>query len=329
MTYNFVALIVRCNSGTSLKPGMNATAHEAAFPRESSAAGGKSYVTDAARACRAGNHAYDAAAGSLTTFSRSVVFFPLSVAIMEIAAEWPYDKVLQLIALFQQRPMLWDTRCEDYKDRQKRREATVELAAHFHVERNEIERKLKNLQSHFYREVKKEEQWSVCRGSSAAYRSKWFAYRAMRFLVDKDKLKRNQIAAGGMTPVLAQRQKSTEMARGSAMRTHSDKSRRYLVGTRLRSSGKKTAYRRCRLPAVRRYFCLASKISTIEMIYIIRIKRVFSIAPFSIFIYLFDLQSLPNCRKSIEKPSSNRICILCIPTRELSSENKFLCALSI
>ncbi|XP_071573313.1 uncharacterized protein [Temnothorax nylanderi] len=144
---------------------------------------------------------------------------------MESATEWPYDKVLQLIALFQQRPMLWDTQCDAYKDRQKRHEVTLELAARLNVEKDEIERKLKNLQSHFYREVKKEElsKLSTSTGTTGVYRSKWFAYNAMRFLADKSKPrpKPRYIQVGSKTPVT--RQKPTA-ARVSTVR-HGDKSR--------------------------------------------------------------------------------------------------------
>ncbi|XP_011870220.1 PREDICTED: uncharacterized protein LOC105563327 [Vollenhovia emeryi] len=146
-----------------------------------------------------------------------------SVAIMESVTEWPYDKVLQLIALFQQRPLLWDSQCEAYKDRQKRHEATLELAAHFNVERDEIERKLKNLQSHFYREVKKEVQTksSAGTGTTGIYRSKWFAYNAMRFLAEyKSKPRRSHIQVGGKVP--ATRQKTA--VRVPILR-HNDKSR--------------------------------------------------------------------------------------------------------
>ncbi|KAL6265630.1 hypothetical protein P5V15_002424 [Pogonomyrmex californicus] len=137
---------------------------------------------------------------------------------MESATEWPYDKVLQLIALFQQRPMLWDIRCDAYKDRQKRQEVTVELATYFNVEKDEIERKLKNLQSHFYREVKKEEQ---SKSTGGIYRSKWFAYNALKFLADKSKPRRTHISAIG-NKMPATRQKPT-VAHMSTR--HSDRNR--------------------------------------------------------------------------------------------------------
>ncbi|XP_011700881.1 PREDICTED: uncharacterized protein LOC105457743 [Wasmannia auropunctata] len=142
---------------------------------------------------------------------------------MESVTEWPYDKVLQLIVMFQQRPMLWDTQCDAYKDRQKRHEVTLELATHFNVEKDEIERKLKNLQSHFYREVKKEKsKSSVGNGTIGVYRSKWFAYQAMKFLEEKSKPRRTHIQVGNKT--LATRQKPTA-SRVSIAKHCSDKSR--------------------------------------------------------------------------------------------------------
>lgn len=152
-----------------------------------------------------------------------------SVAIME-STEWPYDKVLQLITLFQQRPMLWDTQCDAYKDRQKRHEITLELAARFNVEKDEIERKLKNLQSHFYREVKKEEKSKSLAGTgtTGVYRSKWFAFQAMKFLADKTKPRRSHTQVSSKTPATRQKPITARMS----IARHSDKSR-------LKKSGKK------------------------------------------------------------------------------------------
>lgn len=192
--------------------------HKATFPRERAAQPAAKAALSAPQCTdRAESRALDAVNSSL--FSHGLA------AIMESVTEWSYDKVLQLIALFQQRPMLWDTRCITYKDRQKRHEVTLELAARFNVEKDEIERKLKNLQSHFYREFKREElsKSSGGTGSIGVYRSKWFAYNAMKFLADKSKPRRSHIQ-------LATRQKP-KTARVSIIK-HGDKSR-------IKKSGKK------------------------------------------------------------------------------------------
>jgi len=104
--------------------------------------------------------------------------------------EWPNEKVLTLIELYRSRPVLWDCKLKDYKDRNKRHDAFIEIAVSFGVEKDEIERKLKNLLCHLSREIKKEKD-SVKSGGGTeeVYKSKWFAYESMLFLKDRNRPK--------------------------------------------------------------------------------------------------------------------------------------------
>ncbi|KAJ8870092.1 hypothetical protein PR048_029103 [Dryococelus australis] len=80
---------------------------------------------------------------------------------------------------------------QDYKNRDKRHDVLVEIAVSFGISKDEIERKIKNLLSHFARECKKEN--NTCKsgsGTGMCYRSKWFAYDAMLFLKDRNKQRR-------------------------------------------------------------------------------------------------------------------------------------------
>lgn len=97
--------------------------------------------------------------------------------------EWSNEKVLTLIEQYRSRPVLWDCKLKEYKDRNKRHDAFSEIAVGFGVKKEEIERKLKNLICHLSREIKKEKD-SVKSGSGPdeAYKSKWFAYQSMEFL---------------------------------------------------------------------------------------------------------------------------------------------------
>jgi hypothetical protein len=70
--------------------------------------------------------------------------------------EWTNDKVISLIELYRNRPVLWDCRLKEYKDRNKRHDALMEIAVSFGVREEEIDRKLKNLICHFSRLLQQE-----------------------------------------------------------------------------------------------------------------------------------------------------------------------------
>ncbi|CAH1106316.1 unnamed protein product [Psylliodes chrysocephalus] len=52
---------------------------------------------------------------------------------------------MPLIDLYRDRPVMWNCRLKEYKDRNKRHDAVIEIAVSFGVEKEEVERKLKNL----------------------------------------------------------------------------------------------------------------------------------------------------------------------------------------
>lgn len=103
--------------------------------------------------------------------------------------EWSSnEKVLSLIELYRRRPVLWNCKLKEYKDRDKRHDAVVEISESFGIEKDEIERKLKNLICHFSREIKKEKDGvKTGSGIEEAYKSKWFAYQSMEFLKDRNR----------------------------------------------------------------------------------------------------------------------------------------------
>jgi len=101
--------------------------------------------------------------------------------------EWSNEKVLNLIELYRDRPVLWDCRLKEYKDRNKKMDAILEIAVSFGVEKEEIERKIKNLVCHLSRELKKERDSKKSgAGSDQVYKSKWFCYDSMLFLKDRN-----------------------------------------------------------------------------------------------------------------------------------------------
>lgn len=101
--------------------------------------------------------------------------------------EWTNEKVLTLIDLYRDRPVLWDCRSKQHKDRSKRTDALMEIAVSFGVEKEEIDRKIKNLMCHLSRELKKERDGKKCGARTGqAYKSKWFCYDSMLFLKNRN-----------------------------------------------------------------------------------------------------------------------------------------------
>ncbi|KAJ8929167.1 hypothetical protein NQ314_018170 [Rhamnusium bicolor] len=101
--------------------------------------------------------------------------------------EWSNEKVMSLIDLYRDRPVLWNCRLKEYKDRNKRHDAFVEIAVSFGGGKEEVERKLKNLICQFSREVKKERDSVKSGTGEEVYKSKWFAYQSMEFLKDRNR----------------------------------------------------------------------------------------------------------------------------------------------
>lgn len=79
---------------------------------------------------------------------------------------WTDEETLNLIEMYHARPILWDSNNEYYKNKNRRHDNLLELAVSFGVDKQEIERKIKNLQSHFTREKKKgkrdQKNWKWC-----------------------------------------------------------------------------------------------------------------------------------------------------------------------
>lgn len=97
------------------------------------------------------------------------------------------EKVINLINISPDHPVLWDCHLNDYKDGTKKMNSLMEIAVSFEVEKEEVERKIKNLAWHFLREIKKRRN-SIKSGTGRddVYKSKWFYYRSILFLNDRN-----------------------------------------------------------------------------------------------------------------------------------------------
>lgn len=100
--------------------------------------------------------------------------------------QWTDRKVLLLIELFRNERNLWDPRNIDYKNKNKKFDSYLQISKVLGVEKSEVERKIKNITSHFYREKKKTEVKKSGSGTEDIYKSKWFAYSHLEFLKDRN-----------------------------------------------------------------------------------------------------------------------------------------------
>ncbi|KAK4882292.1 hypothetical protein RN001_005611 [Aquatica leii] len=84
----------------------------------------------------------------------------------------------------------YENKSKEYKNKNKRHDALLEIAVSFGVSKEEVDKKIRYLLSHFAREVKKENDTNKSgNGSDERYKSKWFAFKNLLFLRDRNKPK--------------------------------------------------------------------------------------------------------------------------------------------
>ncbi|KAF9422078.1 hypothetical protein HW555_002099 [Spodoptera exigua] len=93
------------------------------------------------------------------------------------ATAWTNEKTLEFIEQYKNKPLLWDIVHNDYRNKIKRHDALLELANSFEISKEEVEKKIKNLQTTFSKENKKDE----------IYVSKCYAFQAMMFLQERNR----------------------------------------------------------------------------------------------------------------------------------------------
>lgn len=100
---------------------------------------------------------------------------------------WTKEQCLQLIDLYKDLPNLWNPKHIDYKKKHKRHNSFIFISKKMKMPKVEIERKIKNLISHFWREYKKVNSKKSKAGEEDTYTSIWFGYQSFNFLKDKHK----------------------------------------------------------------------------------------------------------------------------------------------
>lgn len=105
---------------------------------------------------------------------------------VSIAMEWTDEKVLVLIEEYKSRPGLWEPNHPHYKYANRKNEYWRSLANAVQTNVAEVKKKLNSLLASFRRERAKVKKTSG-KSSKEVFKSNWFAYNSMAFLLHKFK----------------------------------------------------------------------------------------------------------------------------------------------
>lgn len=114
---------------------------------------------------------------------------------MSEKTKWTVDNTCKLIELYRETPLLWDPTNSEYKNRYKKADALKEIGGSLNLSEEEIERKIRNINSQYQRERRNYKQCKKS-GSGQKFIPKWFGYALMSFLKDKNKPRKSQEAGG-------------------------------------------------------------------------------------------------------------------------------------
>ncbi|XP_075227000.1 uncharacterized protein LOC142327660 [Lycorma delicatula] len=98
--------------------------------------------------------------------------------------EWPQERTLQLIELYKQTNVLWDPKNTSYFNKQIKIEAWDEIARELEKPVDDCRRKMEYLLSALRREKMKMKK-SKGKGKDEGYRTSWFAFDSLKFLLDR------------------------------------------------------------------------------------------------------------------------------------------------
>lgn len=103
--------------------------------------------------------------------------------------EWGNDRCLRLVAAYERRPELWQSTDDNYRNKNRRQEAWKELADEVESTIDIVKAKMSSLLSSYRREKAKEKMpfstpQTVTKPDrqERTYKSRWFAYSALKFL---------------------------------------------------------------------------------------------------------------------------------------------------
>ncbi|XP_076686022.1 uncharacterized protein LOC143378062 [Andrena cerasifolii] len=108
---------------------------------------------------------------------------------MEI--EWSDDQCLQLIGAYERQPILWKPSYPNHFSKNKKKDAWQAISREIGIDEDNIRQKMMSLLGSF-RQQKSKGKRSIGTGKARheVYRSKWFAFKRMHFLMDKNQPRR-------------------------------------------------------------------------------------------------------------------------------------------
>lgn len=91
------------------------------------------------------------------------------------------EECFQFIVEIERRPVMWDSRIAEHRNKILRGDSLKEVAEIFAISETEVARKLRNLKTQFAEQLKKIKKQPLS-GSSGSQKTKWVYFDAMRFM---------------------------------------------------------------------------------------------------------------------------------------------------
>nr|CAH7734027.1 unnamed protein product [Callosobruchus chinensis] len=100
--------------------------------------------------------------------------------------DWNNDKTIEFIDSYRNFTCLWRYEDRSYKNRIIRNNAVQELGTKYSITPKQVLNKIKSLRSYFHKEHAKVTKKKSGSTTSDTYKSSWFAYTSMLFILDGD-----------------------------------------------------------------------------------------------------------------------------------------------
>lgn len=105
--------------------------------------------------------------------------------------EWSNTQVLQLIDLYKEQECLWNPKHDKHKSKTAKIDAWNQISEQIGSDTVEIKKKIESLLGSFRRERQKcDATYKTGTGTSDVYKSTWFAFKSMYFLMDKFRVRK-------------------------------------------------------------------------------------------------------------------------------------------
>lgn len=104
---------------------------------------------------------------------------------------WTSDKVMKLIELYRERPLLWDPYHPEFKNCELKNQIWLDIAETLST--RDVEKKMNILIVQFRRELKKINDHALKSDSKEPRKSKWFAFDALSFLTEKMRMRQKHL----------------------------------------------------------------------------------------------------------------------------------------